>query len=278
LNYKVNNSFALYGRVSEGNKAPDLDMYFAATTDFLSKTLEPHAQKVRQYEAGVKVKTDDLNLFVTPFYSLLSNVAGVQTFQNLDQTFYNSPTVYNKYRTIGVETEADYSFAKYFHVRGVLTLQKSKALDFTAWLGRYPGAADDILVLFSGNETDNIARSIINVTPSYNRDKFFEQLTWAYMGKRQANVANAFLLPSFSQFNFSAGYDVSKHFNLGVVINNLFNKYGVMSWSRPGSFIEALDRQGFTRELYQDAVAKNRPYSTVAIQPRAYFLTGTFKF
>lgn len=278
LNYKINNSLALYGRVSEGNKAPDLDMYFAANTEFTSKTLHPIAQKVRQYEAGIKAKTGRMNLFVTPFYSVLSNVAGVQTFQNPDQTFYNAPIVYNKYRTMGVEVETDYAISRHFSVRGVMTLQKSRALDFTAWLGRNLGAADDTLVSFSGNETDNIARSILNITPSYNAEKFFAQLTWSYMGKRQANVANAFLLPSFSQFNFSAGYDVTRKFNLGLVINNLFNTYGVMGWSRPGAFIEALDRQGFTREMYQDAVSKNRPYSTVAIQPRAYFLTGTFKF
>lgn len=278
LNYKINNNLALYGRVSEGNKAPDLDMYFSATTKFLSETLEPHAQKVRQFEAGIKARTGNLNLFVTPFYSILSNVAGVQAFQNPDNTFYNAPTVYNKYRTIGVELESDYSIGKHFNVRGVMTVQRSKALDFSAWLGRNLGPADDTLVSFSGNETDNIARSIINITPSYNLDKFFAQLTWSYIGKRQANVANAFLLPSFSQFNFSTGYDISKHFNLGIVINNILNKYGVMSWSRPGAFLEALDRQGFTKEMYQDAVSKNRPYSTVAIQPRAYFVTATFKF
>jgi len=119
--------------------------------------------------------------------------------------------------------------------------------------------------------------NIINITPSYNRDNFFAQLTWSYMGKRQANVANAFLLPSFSQFNFSAGYDVSKHFNLGFVINNIFNKYGVMSWSRSGTFLDALDRQGFAKEMYQDAVSKKLPYYTVAVPLRAYFLTATFK-
>lgn len=109
-------------------------------------------------------------------------------------------------------------------------------------------------------------------------NRVYAQLPWSYIAKRQANVANAFLLPSFGQFNLSTGYNISKHFNLGLVVNNLFNKFGVMSWSRPDSFIEALDRQGFTKEMYQDAVSKNTPYSTVAIPPRAYFLTGTFKF
>jgi outer membrane receptor protein involved in Fe transport len=230
-------------------------------------------------ELGIKARTGNLNLFVTPFYSVLSHVPNLQTFQNIDQTPYNPSPVYNKYRTYGVEVEADYSFAKHFNVHGVLTLQKSKALEFQTWLANGLGPQDDSLVTtFSGNETDNIARSIINITPSYNLDKFYAQFTWSYMGKRQANVANAFLLPAFSQFNFSTGYDVSKNFKLGFVINNIFNKYGVMSWSRPGSFTEALDRQGFTKAMYQDAVNNNKPYSTVAIAPRAYFITASFKF
>jgi outer membrane receptor protein involved in Fe transport len=278
LNYKINNHFSLYGRYSEGNKAPDLDMYFNATSDFLAKSLNPLAQKVSQVEFGVKARTGNLNLFVTPFYSVLSNVSSVQNFQNIDQTFYGTPIVYNKYKTYGVEIEADYSFAKHFNVRGVLTLQKSKAVDFHTWLANGFGPEDDSLVSYSGNETDNIARSIINITPSYNIDKFYAQLTWAYMGKRQANVANAFLLPSFSQFNFSTGYDVTKNFKLGFVINNLFNTYGVMSWSRPGTFLAALDRQGFTKEMYEEAVKNNTPYSTVSIPARAYFLTATFRF
>jgi outer membrane receptor protein involved in Fe transport len=278
LNYKINNHFSLYGRYSEGNKAPDLDLYFSATTGFLAKTLNPLAQKVRQLEFGVKAKTGNLNLFVTPFYSVLSNVPNVQTFQNADQTFYNPPFVYNKYRSYGVELESDYAFTNHFSVRGVITLQKSKAVEFHTWLANNPGPQDDSLVSYSGNETDNIARSIINITPSYNLDRFFAQVTWVYMGKRQANVANAFLIPSFSQFNFSTGYDVTTNFRLGLVINNIFNTYGVMSWSRPGTFLAALDRQGFTKAMYDQAVKANTPYSTVSIPARAYFLTATFKF
>lgn len=278
LNYKINKNFALYGRYSEGNKAPDLDLYFTANTEFTSKNLRPLAQKVRQFEMGVKARTNNLNLFVTPFYSVLSNVPNVQTFQNADQTFYSAPLLYNKYRTYGVEVEADYTFAKHLNIRGVITLQKSKAIDFNTWLAKGFGSADDSIVTYSGNETDNIARSIINITPSYNIDKFYAQLTWSYMGKRQANVANAFLLPSFSQFNFSTGYEVSGNFQLSFNINNLFNKYGVMSWSRPGSFLQALDRQGFTKEMYTEVVKNNTPYSTVAIAARSYYLTATFKF
>jgi iron complex outermembrane recepter protein len=278
LNYKINNHFALYGRYSEGNKAPDLDVYFSATTDFISKTLNPEAQKVRQAEMGVKVKTGNLDLFVTPFYSILSNVPNVQIFQNLDQTSYNPPTNYIKLRTYGLEVEANYSFAKHFSVRGVATLQRSKAIDYNVWIAKDFGPADDSLVSYSGNESDNLARTMINITPAYNINKFYAQLTWSFMGKRQANVANAFLLPSFSQFNFSTGYEVARNLQLALTINNLLNKYGVMSWSRPGTLLTAIDRQGFTKEMYEQAVANNTPYSSISIPARAYYLSATFSF
>ena len=278
LNYKINNHFALYGRYSEGNKAPDLDVYFGVTTDFISKTLHPEAQKVRQAEMGVKVKTGNLDLFVTPFYSLLSNVPNVQIFQNVDQTSYYPPTNYIKLRTYGVEVEANYSFAKHFSVRGAATLQRSKAIDYNVWIANGFGPADDSLVSYSGNESDNLARSMINITPAYNINKFFAQLTWSFMGKRQANVANAFLLPSFSQFNFSTGYEVAHDLQLGLTINNLLNKYGVMSWSRPGTLLSAIDRQGFTKEMYAQAVSNNTPYSSISIPARAWYLSATFSF
>jgi len=279
LNYKINNQFSLYGRYSQGNKAPDLDLYINATSDFLAKTLDPQAQKITQAELGVKARTDKFNVFITPFYSLLSHVPNLQTFQNADQTNYNPPPVFNKYRTIGVEVEADYAPVRHFNIHGTLTLQKSKAVEYKTWLANNFGPQDDSLVTtFSGNETDNVARTILNITPSYNIDKFYAQLTWSFMGKRQANVANAFLLPSFSQFDFSTGYDVSKTVRLNFMMNNIFNKYGVMGWSRPGSFTAALDRQGFTKAMYQTAAANNMPYPTLAIPPRSYFVSATFKF
>lgn len=278
LNYKINNNFSLYGRYSQGKKAPDVDIYFNANTDFASKSLNPIAQKVQQAEFGIKTRKNNLNLFITPFYSLLSNVASVQSFTNADQTSYSPPFLYNKYRTIGIEMEGDYTWLKHFNTRAVLTVQKGKALDYNVWLARDLGAADDTIVSLSGNETDNLARTLLSVTQSYNSNKFFAQLTWSFMGKRQANVANAFLLPSFSQFNFSTGYDVSRKLNIGLVINNIFNTYGVMSWSRPGGFIEALDRQGFTKEMFNKAVSNNSAYSTTAIPARAYFVSATFKF
>ncbi|WP_183561594.1 TonB-dependent receptor [Mucilaginibacter sp. SP1R1] len=279
LNYTINNQFSIYGRYSEGNKAPDLGVYFGANTAFANSTLNPQAQKIDQAEMGVKIREKNLTLFVTPFYSVLSHVPNVQTFTLADGvTSYSPPVLYEKVRTYGLELEANFNITQNFSVKGVGTLQNSKAANYRVWIANQPGAQDDAIMDYSGNRADNSPRLMLNVTPSYNVGKFFSFITWSYLGAREANVANAFQLPGFSQFNLGAGYDLTKKLQLSANINNLLNKYGVMSWSRPGTFLTSLDREGYTKSMYEADAKANTPYATIAIPPRAYFLTLTYKF
>ncbi|WP_171017685.1 TonB-dependent receptor domain-containing protein [Sphingobacterium daejeonense] len=162
---------------------------------------------------------------------------------------------------------------------GIATVQRSKIINLGQWVANNPGLADDTKVSYSGNETDNNARIIMNITPTYTTGKFYSFITWSHLGKRQANVVNTFTLPSFSQFDLGAGYDVSKKIKLSLNINNLFNKYAVMSWVRPGGILETLaGNNSFTKEEYDQAVQNNTPYSTVSNPPRSYYLTATYKF
>jgi outer membrane receptor protein involved in Fe transport len=96
------------------------------------------------------------------------------------------------------------------------------------------------------------------------------------MGKRAANVPNAFELPAYNESNLNLGYNLSSKWQLQANINNLFNQIGIMGWSAPGGFPAALDRQGFTKEDLEsnpDAV-----YSTLSIPARSFFITATYKF
>lgn len=96
------------------------------------------------------------------------------------------------------------------------------------------------------------------------------------MGKRAANVPNAFYLPAFDQTNLNLGYNVTSKIQLQANINNVFNQIGVMSWSAPGGFPQALDRQGFTKAQLE--ANPNAVYSTISIPPRAFFLSINYKF
>jgi iron complex outermembrane recepter protein len=278
LNYKLSENQAIYARYSQGNKAPDLDMFVNVNTAFGAANLNPIAQKVEQIEIGYKLKTGATTLFLTPFLSVLSNVPQQTLGQETADitTTYNLPVLYNKFTTSGIEIEANHHFTNSFSLRAVATFQSSTATEFKTWIVGNNGKADDKIQDFSGNETDNNASAIIRISPTYASGKFFGSLDFSYMGKRAANVPNAFTLPAFSQTNLNLGYSISPKLGLQANINNILNQNGVMGWSAPGGFPAALDRQGFTKASLE--ANPNAVYSTLSLPPRAFFLTATYKF
>ncbi|MGJ5641459.1 TonB-dependent receptor domain-containing protein [Formosa sp. S-31] len=278
LNYKFTDNQALYVRYSKGEKAPDMEMFVNINTQLALDNLNPIAQDVQQWEVGYKLKSGNSDLTATPFYSLLSNVPLQVTAQETEEisSSYLTPVLYNKYRTYGIEIEGNHQFTDKFGVRVVATFQDAKATEFKTWDIGENGSDDDTIIDFSGNKTDNSANVILRVSPSYVSGKFYSSLDFSYMGKRAANVANAFYLPAFNQSNLNVGYNITPNIQLQANINNIFNQLGVMGWSAPGGFPAALDRQGFTKE---DLDANpNAVYSTVNLPPRSYFLTLTYKF
>ncbi|MBP6181072.1 TonB-dependent receptor [Flavobacterium sp.] len=276
LNYKLSDNQAVYVRYTNGKKSPDINFYLNQTSQFLVDNTKAYAQKVEQIEAGYKISTPKVKVFVTPFLSLLSNVATSQTFTNADGSYYNPLNQFNSFKTYGVELESNFTITNQFAVRVGATAQNSKATTYTTWIANANGSSDDVLLDLSGNETDNNAKLIFNINPSYNLNKFYSSLNVSYMGSRQANVHNAFKMPAFTTLDMTFGYDFNKKFGLQANVNNILNTYGVMGWSGPGGFPAALNRQGFTK-AYVEA-NPNAVYSTQGSMPRAFFLTASYKF
>ena len=276
LNYKLADDQAVYVRYSNGKKSPDINFYLDQTSQFLIDNSKPNAQKIEQFEVGYKISTPKLKVFATPFYSTLSNVSTTQTFLNTDGTYYNPGNQFNAYRTYGLELETNYSFTDQLALKVGATIQNSKATTYKTWIANASGPSDDVLQDLSGNETDNNAKLIFNISPSYNINKFYSSLNFSYMGARQANVQNAFKLPAFTTVDLAMGYDFSKKFGLQANVNNILNTYGVMGWSGTGGFPAALDRQSVTKEFV--AANPNAAYSTQGSMPRAFFLTASYKF
>ncbi len=274
-NYKVSDVFAIYGRFSQGRKTPDLSYFMDISNQQLTSNISIEAQSIQMAELGFKFKNDKFNLFVTPFYTLASNVPNFQTFQNIDLTYYAPPRVYQKIRTTGVELEGNVALNQNFSIRAVATLQNSVADSFSVFLTTTNGPADDKLQTYHGGKNDNVG-TMLMITSTYTAGNFVGSLNFQYMGKRWANVGNAFQLPAFGAMDLNLGYTISKRIQLNASINNLLNTYGVMSWAAPGGFPTSLDTQGFTKaKLDSDP---NGIYSTLSIMPRAYFLTATYKF
>ena len=69
-------------------------------------------------------------------------------------------------------------------------------------------------------------------------------------------------------FGFVLGYDFSGHFQLSFNINSATNVYGLISRLRPGTFLIASYRRGFTKDILK--VNSKTVYSTVAVPPGAF--------
>ncbi|HEU4903598.1 MAG TPA: TonB-dependent receptor, partial [Flavisolibacter sp.] len=130
----------------------------------------------------------------------------------------------------------------------------------------------------NGNTAENIPNLMYTIVPTYSFKKGYVFLAEKYMGRRAANMANTFFLPGFHEFNLGAGFNVTKRVALAANINNLFNTFGIMNWSgtTEQSLVDAFSHNNFTPERRK--ASPNSVYSVLPIQPRAYFVSATYKF
>ncbi len=276
LNYKLDDHQAVYARFSNGNKSPEITFFYALNTPFLVDNTPDFAQKVQQFEVAYKYSSEKLKLFVTPFYSNLSNVANVQTFRNVDNSNYTAPIQYAQYETKGIEIEAEVPIANGFSIKAGGLIQDSKALKYTVWLANAAGPQDDVLLDYSGNATGGLPKLLYNIAPTYTSDNFYASLNYSFVGDRPANVANGFLMKGYSTVDLTASYTFSKSFGLQFNANNLLNDSGVLNWLSTGGFPNATNTAGVTPAFV--AANSTAVFSTLRNQPRAYFLTATFRF
>ena len=276
LNYKVNKGLSFYARYSQGSKTPDFNFFYDN-----SNVTDVEAQRTVQMELGMKLSKGQNNLFVTPFYSALDKVPNLGRGQNegLPPTFYALPKIYNKTHAIGVELEGNYAFDEHWSIRANLLAQQFTADKYQFWDSRQVGPADDTLIDRSNKKITSAAPPfILNITPAYSYKKLSVHINWYYMGKRAANASETFYLPAFSQFDLNIGFAVSRKIHLQFIVNNMLNKFGIMSWTGPttsGLPFETFDIDLFTPE--KRAANPDVVYYTYGIQPRSYFLTCTVK-
>ncbi|MDX2069135.1 MAG: TonB-dependent receptor [Haliscomenobacter sp.] len=276
LNYSLNPSVAFYARYSQGSKTPDYNVFYDNSDIF-----EIEAQRTIQMELGVKLSNGRNHLFITPFYSALDRIPQIGRGRNVGQlaTFYATPKLYNKTHAFGLELEGNYTFNENWSIRASAMTQQFTADRYRFYDTRQDGPADDTLIDRSNKKISSLAPPlIVNLTPTFTAGKLYINCNWYYMGRRAANSSETFYLPAFSQFDLNLGYDLSPKVQLRASINNLFNTFGLMSWNGPttsGLPFETFDTENFSPE--KRAANPNIVYYTGSIQPRAYFLSCTFK-
>jgi len=273
-NFVINNENSFYIRYANGEKAPDYGFFRTYTSQFRLNQLKPRPQSVEQWELGYRWKKGALSLTATPFWSRLGNInSNPQATEADGVTPYYPDPIYNMVTSYGLELEGSLKISEHFNLRSVFTAQKSEG---TLWKIFVPGANgrdDDSYLDFTGKPSDNNPDFILNTTLTYRTPRFFSNLSWKHMGERAGNVANVIMLPRFNQFDLAMGWTFSRRFSVNFNINNLSDSEGVMTWRGWG--VNPGDRQSFTS---LPATGKETMLQYVPIQPRAFFLSSTYRF
>lgn len=283
-NYKIDDSKALFARVSKGNKAPDHEWYIS---NFENVPIERGTvEKVYQAEAGVKMRGKNYSVFLTGFYSYLDDITYQAFITSSNTTFFTPPT-FNTARTVGLELEANASLFKGFDIRVLATLQDPRYVDFALYNtnGTSPSLSvdasgnvvtlqpllpagteirfldtpptpeegttnsDDYYEDMSGNQVNEVPTAIFDVTASYTAKKFGIFFNTRYTGKYQYNKRNDFKMPDYWVFNGGVSYEVADNLQLALQVNNLFNSVGVTRTE--GAALLDGNKEFFTKEFLE---------------------------
>ena len=273
-NYVINNENSFYVRFADGEKAPDYGFFRNYTTQFRINNLKPRPQSIMQAELGYRWKRKDLTLTATPFWTQLNNVnSNPQAIEADGVTAYYPDPIYNAVTSYGLELEAELKITDRWRLRSVFTKQYSTNTVWKIFVAGVNGRDDDSYLDFTGRKSDNNPDFILNQTLSYRTPKVFANISWKHMGERAGNVANVIILPRFNQFDFGTGYTVSRRWSVNLNVNNLLDSEGVMTWRGWG--VNPGDRQSYTS---LPTTGKDTMLQYVPVQPRAYFLSSTYKF
>lgn len=273
-NYVIDDRNSLYVRYADGEKAPDYAFFRTYNSVFRLANLKPRPQTVRQAELGYRWKSGRYTVTATPFWSRLSNInSNPQATEADGVTPYYPDPIYNMVTSYGIELEGDVRITDRLSIRSVFTAQKSTNTIWKIFVPGSNGRDDDTYLDFSGEAADNNPDFILNTTATYRTRKYFASLSWRHMGERAGNIANVITLPRFNQFNFTAGYTFSPKLSANFNINNVFDSEGVMTWRGWG--VNPGDRQSY---LELPPTGNDTMLQYVPVQPRAYYLTLTYRF
>ena len=276
-NYLISDKQSLYARYSVGRKATEAATFMTIDSKALLDLTQSIPQTITQFELGYKFRNDKIDLAVTPFYSLLSNIYTAGGTLGADNVVYLLTPYYNSLQSQGVEIEGTINFTKNFSTRIAATFQSTKFPDYkVAVPGATTAKTDDAVVDYTNNKGDLTPNTLLNITPTYSTDKFYIYLSYQYTGARWANAPNAFQMPAFSQLDLGIGYDITKNIALSINVNNLTNSFGMMTWGAPGGFPAVYSANSFSTA--QKDAQKTAYFPMGGTQPRAYFLTATYKF
>lgn len=221
LNYAFNEQFAVFGRASNGYRAPDDNNLV------FSNAQGARVEDIFQYEAGAKYSSQNLAFFATGFYSLFNDFPFSDEQVDANGNVINTTRYADSY-TIGSELEI---LAKYgnFGANLTATIQNMTYSNYTYTQVNDPNDPnDDQTFDFDGNQVRRIPKVFFTFTPFFQMGNLNLNVAVQYFGERYTDDANSpdAVLPAFTQINAGGSYDW-RNLTFAVRASNLTNTIGL---------------------------------------------------
>ncbi|MBC8755946.1 TonB-dependent receptor [Kordia sp. YSTF-M3] len=214
LNYKLNDTQAVFGRYSKGASAK-ADRILFSGLDYLDGDRINALDFITQAEFGYKRGFENGAIYATAFYAKTEEEGGFEASTN--------SIIENDYKSFGVEVEGFYKFND-FSVRGAVT-----------WTDAEVDSGDN-----AGNTPRRQPDFIYNIIPTYNFGKEKQNsvgLSFIGQTKAYAQDSNELIMPGFVMVNSFINIGITKSLNANIAANNLFDSLGITE-SEEGSIVE----------------------------------------
>ncbi|MBC7923692.1 MAG: TonB-dependent receptor [Ferruginibacter sp.] len=218
-NYSFTKQVAVYARASTAGSAPSNDQWVFGA-DAGGNTVKGEVQRILQGEAGIKLSTGQIGLFLTGFFSRNDNIPFTIQTAGPNNTFILTQQR-GRVESYGTEVEASYSPVKSLNLKAIATIQNPTFREFSF----SDPLANNALVSFKGNQIDDTPRVLLDFTADYTLKGFNAFANYRYFGERYANKRNTLKLPEYGILFGGVSYQWQK-LRFGVQGSNLLDTVG----------------------------------------------------
>ena len=187
-----------------------------------SQAFEPNTNKIKSPLGafGIFWNTDWIQLISQATYLKKNNNLNRYNLVNpANSSQAQTTTVYYDIQTLGWTTDFVLKPFKGFNLHYLVTFQNPvyKKFNFDAFGASYN---------YSDNNVLGVAKTLMEIDPSYTVDKWRFWASFRYFSKQYANLTNAlYFAPRWETFG-GVSYTVNKNINLGATVINFLNQRG----------------------------------------------------
>lgn len=169
----------------------------------------------------------------TPWMKLVSQVSLIQQSNYKNRTQFTNPNnssdvvtipITNDVQTMGWTTDVVLTPFKGFTFHGLLTLQNPKYKNFDITANFSDGTSKKYN--FNDKITTGVSKTIIELDPSYQFDKFRVWASFRYQSKQYINKTNSLYFNGRWETFGGVDYNMNKHVGFSVNVVNILNQKG----------------------------------------------------